>query len=300
MGKGEKFILFLGGGAMAGVFGAGIAYELHKLNVYNRIRAIYGSSAGVYNMAYFMAAYSNHKQIDVGASIYWENLQRYFIYPGRAIKGIFRRFWDCYVEKLPKGKILSIIDIDHLIRVAKDPKRLDLDALNKCPINGFAKVFDTRTQKMKYKDIKKNTFQILTEASSAIPYYSPKKRQKSIDAGSLEIIGFDDLRKKHPKEKIVVCLNYRFKDENFIAKVRNFFEGALASLMYPGTGMITRFLKKVDSFNKDIANIKSDKNALLICPPENDPATVSTIDPILLKKSFRLGRKEARKIIEWI
>jgi len=31
----KKFILYIGGGAMAGVFSAGIITELQKLNIYN-------------------------------------------------------------------------------------------------------------------------------------------------------------------------------------------------------------------------------------------------------------------------
>jgi len=301
MRKEGKFVLFLGGGAMAGVFGAGVVYQLRELNLYNKIKAVYGSSAGAFNMAYFLAAYSKPKQIDTGASIYWENLQRHFIFPEKTALGFLERIWNRFIHKIPRRKILSVTNIDYLINVSKHKKILDIDALNKCPVPGYAKLYDIRTDKLIYKDIKKDTFEILRQSTSAIPYYSTKKKQRYVDGGMVDGKGgYDYLRKRYPNEKIVICMNFRPYDVGFLSMIKNFFEGLFASFMYPETGVFSRLVHKNRDLKDELSRIEKDKNAFLIYPPKNNPAFASTIEPKLLKESFRLGRKEAKKIIEWM
>ena len=43
---GKKYILYLGSGVMSGVFSAGVLTVLQRENVYEKIEAIYGASAG--------------------------------------------------------------------------------------------------------------------------------------------------------------------------------------------------------------------------------------------------------------
>lgn len=70
----EKAVLYVGGGAMAGVFGAGVVTRLQEVNAYENFSHAYGASAGAFDIAYFLA-----KQTRKGSSIYWEDLTKGFI-----------------------------------------------------------------------------------------------------------------------------------------------------------------------------------------------------------------------------
>lgn len=83
----EKVVLYLGGGAMAGVFGAGIVTGLQESDFYDRVDTIYSSSAGVFNMAYFLS-----RQTRLGSSIYYEDLIHDFIHSGKLLLGLFQRY----------------------------------------------------------------------------------------------------------------------------------------------------------------------------------------------------------------
>ena len=72
----NKVVLYLGGGSMAGVFGAGVVTRLQEENFYKHIKVAYGASAGAFNLAYFLA-----KQSELGSKIYWEDLTYDFISP---------------------------------------------------------------------------------------------------------------------------------------------------------------------------------------------------------------------------
>ena len=98
MAKG-KVVLYLGGGAMAGVFGAGVVTRLQDVDFYGQVDTIYASSAGVFNVAYFLA-----RQTRLGSSIYYEDLIQGFIHPGRLIPGMFQRFRDRSLSLLKIGR----------------------------------------------------------------------------------------------------------------------------------------------------------------------------------------------------
>ena len=65
----KKFIVYLGGGAMSGVYGAGVLKGLHNLSLVSDIEAIYSGSVGSLN-----AAYSLSGQIELGPTIYLEKI----------------------------------------------------------------------------------------------------------------------------------------------------------------------------------------------------------------------------------
>ena len=76
----------MGGGVMAGIFGAGVVTSLEEENAYPFIEAVYGSSAGVMIAAYFLASQSK-----LGSSIFYEDLLNNFITPSYVPLGIYDR-----------------------------------------------------------------------------------------------------------------------------------------------------------------------------------------------------------------
>jgi predicted patatin/cPLA2 family phospholipase len=82
-GDGASIALAVEGGAMRGVISAGMVWALEDLGYVNAFDAVYGSSAGAINAAYFLAG-----QAGLGTTIYYEDINnRSFIDLRRALLG---------------------------------------------------------------------------------------------------------------------------------------------------------------------------------------------------------------------
>jgi len=289
-------ILFLGGGAMAGVFGAGIVTRLQEANVYDKIHSIYSSSAGAFNMAYFLS-----KQTSLGSTIYWEDLPGRLITPFKGFIGIIQRIWNRYIKKIHYKSISNAINIDVLMKVAKTKKKINVKTILKNPIKGYIKVFDTKENKVKYLDIKPDVFKKLYEAVSLAPYYFPNPKNRYIDGGGMDLVNFEELRKIHKGKKIIICLNYNEKRIGTkLDGLRKYFEGIVINFMYPRRGLYKYFYSVRKRFLKDLKLVSEDKKALLIHPPRKSFSKQSTSNPKRLKETYKLGKKEAEKILSFI
>jgi len=289
----EKSVLYLGGGSMAGVFGAGIVTKLQEENAHEKIKTIFGASAGAFNMAYFLS-----KQTRLGSRIYYEDLTENFIDAKKILSGTAQRFYNRFIFRIPIEKMYNPINIDYLIQIAKTQKVLDIDAIKDSKIQAFVKVFNLDTKKIEYLDLKRNTFQRLHEAVSVIPYYFPNN-QNFIDGEVISPIDFDTIRNFYPHEKIVVCLNHS-PEEGLSRKTRNTLEGLVATMMYKEIPLVRIFYNKTNKINQEIEKIKQDKNSLLIFPPENNPSGNSTTDKEKLLTTYEMGQIEAEKILDFI
>jgi predicted patatin/cPLA2 family phospholipase len=82
-GDGASIALVVEGGAMRGVISAGMVWALEDLGFGTAFDAVYGSSAGAINAAYFLGG-----QAGVGTRIYYEDINsREFIDLGRPLRG---------------------------------------------------------------------------------------------------------------------------------------------------------------------------------------------------------------------
>ena len=111
-GDGARIALCVEGGAMRGVVSAGMVSALEELGLGQAFDAVYGSSAGAINAAYFLAG-----QARMGTTIYFENLNNHrFISLARPFAG------------------RPIVDLDFLLNdVAMRTKPLDAIRVLKSP-----------------------------------------------------------------------------------------------------------------------------------------------------------------------
>jgi len=159
----RDIILVFFGGTMNGVFGAGVVSALQKANLYPRIHSIYGISCGAHNAAYFLA-----ENTSLGASIYYKDLiGKNFI---KDNKFIFLRklssHFVCSRERIPK-----MIDIDYLVEIEKNKKKLDISKISKSKIKFYIRVFDIKGMQEKYLSGKTNIFKKLHASSAIMPFY---------------------------------------------------------------------------------------------------------------------------------
>lgn len=294
----EKIILCLGGGAMKGVFGAGVMTGLQRMNLYDKIEAIYGISAGTINAAYFLS-----KQAKKGSSIYYEDLTNNFIKSKNIPYGSAQRYWNNYIKKIPRKKIIDAVDINYLFDIIKNKKVLNIEKIKKTKIKFYVMVLDVDNGKIKCLDVKKhNILKTLKAGVSAVPYYFDAQnidKKRYADASIKDPLGIKFLLKKYPDHKIVLQTNVPIKRR----KIRNFLhnlpEGLVAKPMYPAP-LLKYFLGKEKKIREGLDLAKKNKNILLIYPPKNNPSTVWTTDPKKLKRTYEMGIKKAEKIRNFI
>jgi predicted patatin/cPLA2 family phospholipase len=126
---GASIALVVEGGAMRGVISAGMVSALGDLGYLRAFDAVYGSSAGAINAAYFLAG-----QAGLGTTIYYEDINnRAFISLRRAAAG------------------RPIVDLAYLLDdVVIHRKRLDVDRVlsSPTPLSVLATDLDTRASRV--------------------------------------------------------------------------------------------------------------------------------------------------------
>jgi len=290
----DKIVFYLGGGGMLGLFGAGVLTKVQELDIYDKIEAIYACSAGVFNSSYFLT-----HQMELGSSIYYEDLTQDFIETKNVLHGALQRMWNGYIKPLDFNKIVNVMHLDRLIEVAKNDKVLDVSALESSPIPLYVKLFNTETLDIEYKNIHENNpWQLLKASASAIPYYFPSQDNgKYIDAAIKEPLGLEYVLKRHPDSKVIAIFNLSQK-RNVGHYLKNVVEGMVANSMYRGT-FSKCFMKREPSIRKDLKIAEENERVLLISP-SHDFVESWTTDEQELKQFYQDGKDAADIIIEFL
>lgn len=294
--KNDNIVLYLGGGAMSGVFGAGLVSRLQELDIYNRIDTVYGASAGAMNGAYFLSG-----QAKLGSTAYYEDLTSGFIFPWRVPIGFAQRVWSAYVKKIDYESMQDILDIDYVIDIQKHKKKLDIGALRENPIPFFAKVLNIDSGEIEYLDVKKNPWKILKAASSPAPYWFGGTKingSEYIDAAVVEPVGLDRLLERHPDQKMIVAINF-YPEVGFTDELRAFIEGSIANTMYD-LELMDYFAEREKSFIEDLRKIRENDDIFLIHPPRESPTSPMTTNSKKLKTTYNMGKKAGDKVIDFI
>lgn len=291
----KKIILYLGSGVMAGVFSGGVLKALAKHDFYTHIEAIHAVSAGAINAAYFLT-----HQVDLGISIYFEDLTHDFIVPRRIPFAISQRFWHRFVRSLPETKIQNAVDIEYLLDIIGRKKALDITTLQTQPIPLYVKILNIEKCEAEYINIQKcsDPLAVLHAAVSTMPYYFPSRRineGKYIDAGIKEPIGLPWLLAQYPAHKIVLVLNDQ-EGRSWGRRIKNTLEGIIAFTMHE-RALCRLFFQKERSLTNDLSLAKLHKRVLVIRHPDMSPTNPQTTDRKKLVKTAEMGEKAAAKIL---
>jgi len=297
--KQEKFILYLGGGSMAGVFGAGVVSALEKMDIYDRIEAVYGASCGALNGAYFLT-----KNTSSGSTIYYEVLINNFIYPQNLFKGFIQRILKIFYP-ISTNKMVNVVDLRYLFNIVKyDSKRkLDIKKLKNQKIPFYIKVFNLSQKKINYLFLQNSSapYKLLKASTNVVPYtidFENINGKKYIDGTVVESIGLGYLLKKYPNRKFIIVFN-SYPERKFKHYLESFFEG-LASIFVYGPRAVIYFLKAEFYLRKDINLIKKNSRILFIHPPKNNFTNSATTDQKTLKETYQMGQLAVEKIKKFI
>ena len=291
-----KYVIYFAGGTMRGVFGAGVAMAFERSNFYQKVSAVYGASAGAMTGAYFLA-----RQTELGASIYWENLNNKFIsYKGFFI-GVWQRFQNRFIKSIPRKDFRDALNIGYLMQVVKNEKHLDVGKIisQNIPLN--VKLFNLDSHQIEYIDVRRpDILEILETAVSAFPYVhevSIIDGKKYIDAAVIDIIGIDFLRKKHPNEKIIVIMNGQI-DRKLRYWVKNVIEGKFMQWMFDDAGFFGLHASAEAKLAKDLEIIKSDPQFFLITPDKDVSVRSRTTNANSLLQMYNLGIEAGQRAMQ--
>ena len=293
----NKIIMYLEGGAMSGVFGAGVLAKLLENDFYPHIEAIYAASSGAINGAYFLA----RQQF---SSFYYNELTHDFILPHRIIPGIGQLLWNRFISPLPREKAKNVIDVDYVFSTLKEKKPLDVEKLKEQDIPLYAKLLSVSTGDIFYKEVTKSDdpFIILKAAVCIKPYYFSTQTidgKEYIDGAIKESLGLGYLLAKHPHSKIAVILNEPVARQAGHT-VKNFIEGLCASLYPYPIPLFSYFMARERLVREDIAIAHNNPRVLLVSPPPDNLTVPQTTNPSNLKDTYEKGREEAEKIVNFV
>lgn len=291
----DKVVLYLGGGGMSGVFGGGVVSALGQMNIYERIKAVYSCSAGTFNGAYFLT-----KQCELGASIYWEDLNDGFIRRRNIPYGVLQRLWHAYINPIRFESIRNVMYVDKLIEVAKHKKKLNIEKLRRQPIPLYAKRVNTENMEIEYTDIRLgDTFNLLKSSISAIPYYYPDPdKGKYVDGAIKDPLGLAHIIKQNPESKVIAIFNFSIH-RNFSHYFNNYLEGMVANAMYPGV-LKNCFMKKEGNVRKSLEISKKNNRILLVHPLKDNLVKSWVLNEHKLKNLYAEGMRAAEKVKRFI
>ena len=202
--KRDLIFVFLGG-TMSGVFSAGVAKSLKDHKLYNRIHSFYTTSAGAHSAAFFLS-----DNIKEGSTIYCEEMiSDKFILHKKC-----KFLWTMFLRTFNKNvKIEKLMNIDYLIDVEKNKKKLNLSKISKAKINLFIRVFNIKTKKAEWLKGKTNILKKLKATSALLPFY-PKtikinKKEYSDGDTLLKTIDpfLEDIINNNPDKKVFLVFN---------------------------------------------------------------------------------------------
>lgn len=277
----KKFVLIFGAGTMAGVFGMGVANTLEKADFYDKIKAVYGYSAGSINAAYFLA-----RQTYEGASVYWEDLTEGFI-SKNPLNFLFKKRHNA--------------NIDMILKIATTDKKLDIERIKKRKIPFYVKLLDVDTNESEFVrvDNSKQAIKLLHASVSIIPYYKKVvsvNGKKYVDGAIKEEEDFGKILKDHPKEKIILILNHLpFKPPS-----TRFFNlvARLASKLHFSSKISKNFKNKRKDYMKRLEFAMKSDRIIIIYPKKHKVTDIITTKRNRLLQLFRYGKKSGEQILK--
>lgn len=294
MGK-QKYVIYLAGGGMAGVFGAGVVSYLQEIDFYHRIERVYAASAGGLNAAYFLT-----HDTKKGSSIYYDNLTKDFLFISRVIPGAFQRLLKGPILPEDPGEYINAIDVGYLFEIVNNEKVLDIERLQKQPIDFKIKLYYNQSDnQVEYLDAKNFACLDALEASCCmVPYtfeYKKIKGKRYVDSTLREVVGFKDLVRENPTSKFIIIINRPIR-HIFLNKIAVFFEALVDSWMY-GKEYFNYPFEREKLFRKEFQEMQNNDDVILIYP-ENDVIWPKDTKRKKLLTGYNEGKRMARKAIE--
>ena len=261
-------VLYVGGGAMAGVYSAGVLDELAKLGLRDTVEAIYGISAGALNAANFALG-------DTDRSVTW------------------------YTEHAPANNIIKsknpflaltgyeVVDASRASQLILEKHILDTQRLIACSTPVYFGVVDAATKEFEWKDARRaDVTRLLRATASLVPFSRepvPLDGKRWVDGGFGQTVALHSLRARHPGSKIMIILNTRF-DEFSIKRLAGY-----AVVRIHDAVLAQTWEESIERGKKELLEAIDAHDVLLFRPDSNFPVSIITTDIEVIRQGCAFG-----------
>lgn len=260
-------MVYAAGGAMRGVFGAGALHALAEMGARDHLLALYGISAGAFNIAHFALGSTTRAM-----EWYLHYVPKHGIVNGMT-PGSLLRGED--VINMPEAE--RVLDAEHLI---------DAEKLQGCAVPVSFGVVEREGLRFRWLDARRiDAVQLLLASSTIFPFVREPvviDGVPCIDGGFLESVCYTRLRREYPEAKLMIVLN-NHEDESMVRRM------AAGVLRFVDERLAKVYLESVDRAKEELREAKADSRALVLSPDDQFPVHLATTDTAALAHGFWLG-----------
>jgi len=264
----RNLVVYAAGGGMRAIFSAGALHALAELGARDRVLALYGISAGAFNIAQFA----------LGATM---RASKWYYHDVPA-HGILARATPVAVLR---GE--DVMDVPVATRVLETEHLLDAEALARSPVPVSFGVVARGDLTFRWLDARRpDVIRVLIASSSLFPFvHEPAVIDgvPYIDGGYREVVCYARLRREHPDARLLLLLNDN-EDESLLQ--RTMF-GAMLRLRDAQIAAARHELNA--RAPAELAAALRDPHTLVVRPDDRFPVHFSTIDPSVLVDGFWRG-----------
>lgn len=263
-----ELVVFVGGGAMRGVFSAGALSALCKLGVREKVSAIYGISAGAFNAAHF-ALNTPERMVEWYEQQVPHSRIFQFTTPLAALRG------------------REVIDMRAALEVLERTNLFDPKALQQCSTPVYFGVVNAESKEFVFKDARRpDSLELLRASSTIYPFVSEPVKidgQRYIDGGYAESVSLTRLRKLHPNAKFIIVLNI---DERTYS-----LKQVLAKMVVQlkDKSLATTWSESLVRAQKEFLDAQTAEDVLLFYPKKKFPVYATTTNTAALEEGLLQG-----------
>jgi predicted acylesterase/phospholipase RssA len=253
---------------MRGIFGAGALHALAEMGAREHVLALYGISAGAFNVAHFALGSSMRAM-----EWYLHHVLEH---------GILAHFAPA---ALLRGE--DVIDVPEAARVLKAERLVDAEALGGSPLPVSFGVVERDRLDFRWLDARRpDAIRLLLASSTIFPFVHEAiviDGVPYIDGGYREAVCHARLRREHPRAKLLLVLN----DNEHESIVRRMAVGAVLRLRDAPLAAV--WLDTIDRAPAELEQALADPRTLVLRPGDDFPVHFATTEEAVLAHGFWIG-----------
>ena len=264
----RDLVIYAAGGGMRGIFGAGALHALAEAGVRDRVQALYGISAGSFNIAHFALGTTTRAM-----EWYLHHVPEHHLLAGATPVALLRG-----------DDMVDVTEAEHVLRAER---LIDGDALARCPVPVSFGVVERASREFRWLDARRpDAVRRLLASSSVFPFVRDGFEIDGvtcIDGGYREAIGYSRLRREHPGAKLLLVLNDN-EHESVVRRV-----AVSAAIRFRDERLAETWLETIDRAPLELAEALAAPRTFVLRPDGDLPVHFATTDAAVLAHGFWLG-----------
>jgi predicted acylesterase/phospholipase RssA len=268
MSQARDLVLYAAGGGMRGVFGVGALHALSEMGFRDQVLALYGISAGAFNVAHFAVG-----SMTRAMEWYLHHVREHHILDHATPVGLLR------------GE--DVIDVPEAVRVLATEHLIDTESLLRSSVPVRFGVVDLAELGFRWLDARRpDAIRVLLASSTVFPFVHEAvvvDGVARIDGGYREVVGYRRLRREHPDAELLLVLNGT-EEESLVRRV-----AVGAVLRRHDEHLAEAWAETVRTAPIELEEALGDPRTHVILPDHGFPVHFGTTDAAALAYGYWLG-----------